>query len=172
MVSTSVGMLGTLAGCDAVKLPGLSDDGPPPAEGPVPTPPPPRADLVGDIFHYEVQYTDAEWRARLSPAEYKILRGGGTEDRNSHHFTRKTDPGTYACKGCDLPLYLSEEKVILDIGWVFFKYAIPDSVLFGQEDVRIEAHCRRCGSHIGHVLYVQGQILHCVNGIALEFADA
>ena len=172
LLSASAGALGTLAACDAVKLPGVDNDRRNAASGAT-TPPPPRTDTVSDVFQYEVTYTDAEWRSRLSPAEYQILRANGTEQRHSHRFTQKTDTGTYSCKGCDLPVYLSEQKINLDIGWVFFRHALPDSTLFNQEDDgRIEAHCRRCGSHLGHVLYVEGQILHCINGTALGFKDA
>lgn len=173
LVSAGVGAITGLAACDAVRLPGV-DEKPKVAtdDGPETAPPPPRTAAAGDVFHYEVQYSDAEWRTRLTPAEYKILRAGGTEERHSHHFTQKTDPGTYSCKGCDLPIYLSEEKVNLDIGWVFFKHSLPDAVLLGQDEGQIEAHCRRCGSHLGHVLFVKSDILHCINGTALGFEDA
>jgi len=121
---------------------------------------------------YKVRHTEEEWRARLSPDEYSVLREGDTEPRHSHYLTRETGAGIYNCQGCDLPIYSSEEKTILDIGWVFFRHALPDSVLLGVDSDRIEAHCRRCGSHIGHVLYVETEILHCVNGTALDFKAA
>ena len=174
LVSSSLGLVGSLAACDGVALPGV-DNRPPDPNQPdtTGTPPPPRQVSEKDVFHYEVQYPDSEWRARLTPAEYTILREGGTEAKHSHRYTQTADPGTYLCKGCDLPTYLSDEKINLDIGWVFFRHALVDSVLFGNEDDgRIEAHCRRCGSHLGHVLYVQGQILHCINGTALSFEAA
>ena len=170
--------IGTLAACDGVDLPGLNSQTPPSA----PTAPETtlvEAGITPEVlpssqteFIYEIRYSEDEWRARLSPDAYKVLREGATEPRHSHYLTRETAPGVYHCQGCDLPVYTSSQKTILDIGWVFFKHALPDSVLLGVDQGRIEAHCRRCGSHLGHVLYVQTEILHCINGTALDFKAA
>ena len=176
--------LGAVAACDVVAFPGASQGGdratpsgatPPPPGAPSATssganvPPPPSA---AQGFAYEIKRSDADWRERLTPAEYNILRKGSTEPRNSHRYTQFSDEGTYTCKGCALPVYASTQKINLDIGWVFFHHAMPDSVLTGIDDDRIEAHCRRCGSHLGHILFVEGDILHCINGTALEFVEA
>jgi len=176
--------LGAVAGCDVVAFPGASKGGdtatssgtpPPPSDTPSGTnsstsvPPPPSA---AQGFAYEIQRSDADWRERLTPAEYQVLRKGGTEPRNSHRYTQSSGQGTYNCKGCALPVYASTQKINLDIGWVFFHHAMPDSVLTGIDDNQIEAHCRRCGSHLGHILVVEGDILHCINGTALEFIPA
>jgi len=171
-----IGTIGTLTACDAVNLPGFTS-APPRASAPENTlveamPMPEALPSSKTEFAYEVRYSDEEWRARLSPDEYRVLRQGGTEQRHSHYLTRETGPGIYNCQGCDLPIYTSSQKVILDIGWVFFKHALPDSVLLGVDSGRIEAHCRRCGSHMGHVLYVETEILHCINGTALDFKAA
>ncbi|MEO9970997.1 MAG: peptide-methionine (R)-S-oxide reductase [Hyphomonadaceae bacterium] len=169
----SMAGLGTLAACDGVTFPGFSSaDGPSPI-APIPTattaPPQPEPNAS---FSFEVQRTEEAWRARLTDSEYTILREGGTEPRHSSPLATATGKGTYLCKGCDLPIYLSAQKIILPKGWAFFTHSIENSVLTGIDNGAIEAHCRRCGSHLGHVLYVEGQILHCINGSALVFDAA
>lgn len=164
----SIATATTLAGCDRVALPGLAKrtlEEPKLEAGPMPA----RLPSSQTAFAYEVIHRDEDWRTRLTPAEYSVLREGATEPRNSHYYTRQTEAGIYRCKGCDLPVYDWTQKVILDIGWVFFRHAIPDSLLSGIDGRRIEVHCRRCGSHMGHILYVETEILHCVNGTALNF---
>lgn len=132
----------------------------------------PNAPVNGDDFVYEVNYTEAEWRARLTEKEFGILRMGGTEEPKSSPLWIEESKGVYHCKGCELPVYESQYKVIVDKGWAFFQHSIPDTVLtgidFGLEPI-IESHCRRCSSHLGHVVYVETQILSCINGAALNF---
>lgn len=184
----SLAGLGAVAACDVVAFPGASQgtsQGTGTATQPGTVPPPPGAPSGTNVppapsasanasqgFAYEIQYSDAEWRERLTPAEYQVLRKGGTEPRNSHRYTQTSAEGTYHCKGCALPIYPSTHKINLDIGWVFFHHAMPDSVLTGIDKDQIEAHCRRCGSHLGHILAVEGEVLHCINGTALEFIPA
>lgn len=136
-------------------------------------------------FVYQVTRTEAEWRERLSEAEYYIMREFGTEQRFASDLVEEERDGHYHCRGCDLTIYDSDQKTIRQIGWVFFYHARPDSVLLGIDELPLEmtgadgveqsiqlteAHCRRCGSHLGHVLLVQGDMLHCINGTALDFA--
>ena len=138
----------------------------------------------GGGFEYEVQRTDEEWRAMLSDDEYVILRKGSTEFPKSSTLWNEARDGIYSCRGCELNLYNSNWKVPLDKGWAFFKHAAPNSLLMAvdgaaadgmmgsdREGTRamIEVHCRRCGSHIGHILKVEGKVLHCINGTALTF---
>jgi len=145
-------------------------------------PPSAHADGHGDAHIYTVTKTEAEWRAHLSEFEYAILREGRTEKQKTSPLWEESRPGDYHCKGCDLHSYSGNWKVNLSKGWVFFKHAQPDAVLFGidgpvaeygQTSSGIEAvsevHCRRCGSHLGHHLYVEGQVVHCINGTALTF---
>lgn len=131
-------------------------------------------------FQYSYQKTEKEWRAQLTEAEYGILREGKTEKKKSSPLWKEKRAGEYHCKGCDLRVYSSDYKVNLNKGWVFFRQSEPDSVLLGIDLVTtyggrkkngsvMEAHCRRCGSHFGHILYVKGEILHCINGAALSF---
>ena len=136
-------------------------------------------------YTYEVTRTEEEWHARLNDDEYRILRKFKTEKAHSHTYATSTDKGSYACRGCNLDIYESSWKVILDKGWVFFKHSQPNSVLTsidggpsgeGVDDLgrfsMIEAHCRRCGSHMGHILLVDNDLLHCINGTSLVFTPA
>lgn len=159
------------------------------------------ADGHGDAFQYEVTRTDDEWTAMLTEDEHKILRQGGTEPPKSHPLWDSTEAGMYSCKGCDLPVYDARWKVVVDIGFLFYRHAEPASVMtsidrsvyaqFGgaagamgpvvpegisEEDLRaidnlllIEVHCRRCASHLGHLVIAQGKLLHCINGLAMNF---
>jgi len=134
-------------------------------------------------FQYSYQKTEAEWRAQLSEAEYAILREGKTEKKKSSPLWKEKRAGTYKCQGCDLLVYSSDYKVKLNKGWAFFRQSEPDSVLLGIDLVTkyggkkkngsvMEVHCRRCGGHFGHILYVKGEILHCINGASLNFEGA
>jgi len=136
-----------------------------------------------DTFTYEVTRTEKEWRARLDELEYFVMREGGTEPRHQSLYTFEKREGSYRCKGCELTAFEASWKVQHpDIGWVFFKQAIPDTILtgidehFGMMDgdpkATIECHCRRCGSHFGHILDVRGEVLHCLNGTSLVFSAA
>ncbi len=143
---------------------------------------------MGIDFDYEVTRTEAEWRAMLDDNEYYILRETGTEPPKSSPLWNEERAGNYHCKGCDLLVYPSEWKVPLDKGWVFFDHAIPNTVMTdldlgspyaGNPDMQevpseqplIELHCRRCGSHLGHLVSINGPI-HCINGTALDFKPA
>jgi len=140
-------------------------------------------DQVGmsDNYTYEVNYTDAQWKERLTEAEFTILREGDTEERKSSPLWKEKREGLYHCKGCDLNVYESKYKTVLDKGWVFFKHGKPDAVLMGidfstrysrgerKKETVMESHCRRCGSHLGHILYINKEILHCINGTSLVF---
>lgn len=137
-----------------------------------------------DTYTYQITRTEEEWRARLSDEEYQVLRKGGTEVPHTSLNAFREDAGSYACKGCDLEVFTSTWKVVhADIGWAFFTQAQPMSILTSIDsaaddmvdamgappEATIECHCRRCGSHLGHILTVKGQTLHCINGSALTF---
>ncbi len=143
-----------------------------------------KADVVPgqDDFDYEVTRTEDEWRAMLDDNEYAVLRMGDTEEPKSSPLWNEMSAGNYYCKGCDLHVYESPWKVEVDKGWAFFRQSVPNSMLMnidwpadaGQDPAfarltMIEAHCRRCGSHLGHILTVENQTLHCINGAALTF---
>jgi peptide-methionine (R)-S-oxide reductase len=123
--------------------------------------------------------SDAEWRRRLSPAAYAVLRRGETERSGSSPLDREHRRGTFRCAGCDLPLYSSADKYDSGTGWPSFTRPLagavgtrPDDTLFMR---RTEVHCRRCGGHLGHVFddgpRPTGQ-RWCMNGAALRFVPA
>jgi peptide-methionine (R)-S-oxide reductase len=133
-------------------------------------------------FSYEIERSEAEWREMLDDEEYHILREGGTELPASSDLWNETRPGIYGCRGCNLHVYSSEWKVPLEKGWAFFAHSEDNTVMTsidGPQEVYgmdpdgpgnlIEAHCRRCGSHLGHILLVEGEVLHCINGRSLTF---
>jgi len=136
-----------------------------------------------DPFDYEVTRTEDEWRAMLGE-DFCILREGETErPRSSQHWAEARE-GMYNCRGCDLPQYSSFAKVSLLKGWAFFTASEPNAQMMSQDgpaimaeggsahDIAIEVHCRRCGSHMGHILLVEGKVLHCINGASLNFEEA
>ncbi len=140
---------------------------------------------ASDGFEYEVIRTDAEWRAILSPPEHAVLRKRSTELPKSNPLWNNTADGIYCCRGCDLTIYDSIWKVELDKGWAFFAQSRENAVLMGIDGqppdgmadpegpgAMIEARCRRCGSHLGHILTVEGTTLHCINGTSLQFRPA
>jgi len=127
-------------------------------------------------FGYEVEKSDAEWRAQLSPATYKVLRHADTENPYSSPLNSEHRKGIFACAGCRLPLFSSTTKFESHTGWPSFWQPLPHAVLthadrtLGME--RIEVLCRRCGGHLGHV-FDDGPkptgLRYCMNGLAMVF---
>lgn len=139
--------------------------------------------LPGQVFgansQFEVKRSDAEWRAMLSKLEYKVMRREGTERAGSSPLDKNYAPGTYRCRGCDLPVYSSKAKFDSGTGWPSFWQSLPNAV--GTKDdrklfvTRTEVHCRRCGSHFGHIFDDGPEPTgkrHCVNGVSLVFNAA
>ncbi|MGR3526675.1 MAG: peptide-methionine (R)-S-oxide reductase MsrB [Paracoccaceae bacterium] len=128
---------------------------------------------------FEVTRTEAEWRAMLTPAEYRVMREEGTERAGSSPLDKVYDPGVYHCRGCDLPLYDASTKYDSGTGWPSFFQALPDAIGTSQDRklfmLRTECHCRRCGSHLGHIFDDGPQPTgkrHCLNGVSLVFKPA
>ena len=128
---------------------------------------------------FEVTRTDAEWRAMLSDLEYKVMRREGTERAGSSPLDKNYAKGTYHCRGCDLPLYTSDHKYDSGTGWPSFWQSLPGAVEtktdFKLIYPRTEVHCRRCGSHLGHVFNDGPKPTgkrHCLNGVSLVFKPA
>ncbi len=135
------------------------------------------AEAAEQPAHYEVEKTDAEWRKQLSPAQYHVLREHGTERAGSSPLAGEHRQGTFQCAACGLPLFSSENKFESGTGWPSF-WAPLDGAIGTTKDrtlwmVRTEVHCRRCGSHLGHV-FDDGPrptgLRYCMNGVALAFS--
>ncbi|MEM8978004.1 MAG: peptide-methionine (R)-S-oxide reductase MsrB [Pseudomonadota bacterium] len=128
---------------------------------------------------FEITRTDAEWRAMLTSLEYKVMRKEGTERAGSSPLDKVYDKGTYHCRGCDLPLYSSKTKYDSKTGWPSFWKPLPNAVGTKPDRKllvrRTEVHCRRCGSHLGHVFNDGPKPTgkrHCLNGVSLVFKAA
>ena len=138
----------------------------------------PRA-LTAAEGNFEVTRTDAEWKAMLTDLEYKVMRKEGTERAFTSPLNDNKAAGTYICRGCDLPLYSSEAKYDSGTGWPSFWKSLPNAVGTKPDRkllrTRTEVHCRRCGSHLGHI-FNDGPAptgkRHCLNGVSLKFAAA
>lgn len=120
--------------------------------------------------------SDADWRQRLTANQYMVLRAHGTERPGSSPLDKEKRKGTFACAGCDLPLFSSDTKFESGTGWPSFYQPLPDAIetkidrsLFMK---RTEVHCKRCLGHLGHV-FDDGPpptgLRYCMNGIALKF---
>jgi peptide-methionine (R)-S-oxide reductase len=128
---------------------------------------------------FEVTLSEAEWKARLSPAAFTVLREEGTEQAFTSPLNDEHGAGTFACAGCDLPLFDASAKFDSGTGWPSFWQPLDNAVgtkadngLFGA---RTEVHCRRCGGHLGHVFNDGPQptgLRYCMNGVALAFKAA
>ncbi|MCF6317433.1 MAG: peptide-methionine (R)-S-oxide reductase MsrB [Marinosulfonomonas sp.] len=128
---------------------------------------------------FEVTRTDEEWRAQLTPLQYDVMRHEGTERAGSSPLDKIYAEGTYQCRGCDLALYPSSTKFDSGTGWPSFWKPLPGAVGTKEDNSffskRTEVHCRRCGSHLGHV-FNDGPAptgkRHCLNGVSLTFVAA
>jgi peptide-methionine (R)-S-oxide reductase len=128
---------------------------------------------------FEIMKTDAEWRASLEEARFRVLRHEDTEYPGTSPLLNEKRKGTFHCAGCDLPVYSSETKYESGTGWPSFWDSLPNAVgikvdksLFME---RVECHCRRCGGHFGHI-FDDGPPptgkRHCINGLSLTFKPA
>jgi len=123
--------------------------------------------------------SDAQWRARLSPTQYAVLRRAATERAGSSPLNREHRRGAFRCAGCDQPLFSSAAKYDSGTGWPSFRRALPRAVGTRVDRsigaVRVEVHCARCGGHLGHV-FDDGPPptgkRYCMNGAALRFVPA
>ena len=128
---------------------------------------------------FEIVRTEAEWRARLTPEQFRVLREHGTERAGTSALDKQYAPGAYRCAGCDLPLFSSGTKFDSGTGWPSFWAPLEGAVETSKDRsffmVRIEVHCRRCGGHLGHV-FDDGPaptgLRYCMNGASLGFVPS
>lgn len=128
---------------------------------------------------YEVSLTEAQWRVKLSPAAFAVLRQEDTERAFTSPLNDEHRRGTFACAGCALPLFASTTKFDSGTGWPSFYAPLTNAVRTRDDGslgmARTEVHCRRCGGHLGHV-FDDGPkptgLRYCMNGVAMTFAAA
>jgi peptide-methionine (R)-S-oxide reductase len=125
---------------------------------------------------FPIEKSDEEWRRVLSPQQYAVLRGHGTERPGSCALLAEKRLGRFSCAGCQQPLFVADRKFESGTGWPSFVAPLEGSVgttvdaTYGME--RTEVHCSRCGGHLGHV-FPDGPpptgLRYCINGVALDF---
>lgn len=128
---------------------------------------------------FEVNFSDEQWRQRLSAEQYHILREEGTERAYSSPLNNEHRTGTFACAGCELALFSSSTKFDSHTGWPSFWAPLANAVGTRQDRsfgmFRESVHCRRCGGHLGHVFDDGPQptgLRYCMNGLAMTFTAA
>lgn len=127
--------------------------------------------------NYHVQRTDEEWREILSSAEYQVMQEGGREPEGTSYLVAQSENGLYLCRGCELEIYASNDKIHPGQGWPAFTQPLYERAVHTVIDRpaihrSTEVHCRRCESHLGDIMpepaSPTGEI-HLLNGVALVF---
>lgn len=138
-----------------------------------------RGQLVGPVDAPDVVKTDAQWRAQLTPEQFQIARGKGTERPFCGTLLDNKRPGIYSCVCCALPVFTSENKFNSGTGWPSFFQPVAAENVSTHEDrsygmSRVEILCTRCDAHLGHV-FEDGPpptgLRYCVNSESLAFTD-
>eukprot|EP01018_Ginkgo_biloba_P026658 Gb_11290 [translate_table: standard] len=127
----------------------------------------------------EVKKSEEEWRAILSPEQFRILRQKGTEFPGTGEYNKFYEDGLYKCAGCGTPLYKSTTKFDSGCGWPAFFEGLPGAInrTPDPDGRRIEITCAACGGHLGHVFKGEGfptptDERHCVNSVSIKFTPA
>jgi len=127
----------------------------------------------------KITKTEQQWREQLSDEEYKVCREHGTERAFSGEYADCKTAGTYLCTGCGEPLFTSETKFDSGTGWPSFFQPISDKAIDETEDnklfmKRVEVHCAKCDSHLGHVFPDGPQptgLRYCINSVSLKLKE-
>ncbi len=123
--------------------------------------------------------TDTEWRAKLTPEQYHVLREAGTERAFTGQYDKHFDEGEYTCSGCGTVLFASDAKYNSGCGWPAFTKPADGETVEERRDVshgmiRTEVLCTSCGGHLGHVFPdgppEDGGMRYCINSASLDFA--
>jgi peptide-methionine (R)-S-oxide reductase len=129
-----------------------------------------------EIEQFPVEHTEEEWRRKLTPAQFQVLRKHGTERAGTSPLNQEKRPGTFTCAGCGQDLFAASAKFESGTGWPSF-YEPLEGAIATTEDrsffmTRTEVHCSKCGGHLGHVFpdgpKPTGQ-RYCMNGAAMDF---
>ena len=127
---------------------------------------------------YKIQKTNEEWKKILSDEEYRVLIEKGTEYPGTGEYNIHMKEGIYNCKGCDNPLFTSDQKFESNCGWPSFDNAIAGSVEYKDDyslgRTRVEILCTNCGGHLGHVFNdgpTESGKRYCVNSVSIDFKN-
>lgn len=124
--------------------------------------------------------TEAQWRKKLTSAEFRVLREEGTERPHSSPLNKEERAGTFVCAGCGNAVYSSKTKFESGTGWPSFWAPIDKGAVGTSRDLKLgyprtEVHCADCGGHLGHIFNDGPEPTgkrHCLNGVALDFRAA
>jgi peptide-methionine (R)-S-oxide reductase len=128
---------------------------------------------------YPFVLSDTEWRRKLTPEQYYVMREHGTERAGTCALLHEKRPGTFTCAGCGKKLFASDGKFESGTGWPSFGAPLEGAVGTSSDRshgmLRVEVHCANCGSHLGHV-FPDGppptNLRFCINGVAMNFSPS
>ncbi|MBJ7288367.1 peptide-methionine (R)-S-oxide reductase MsrB [Williamsia sp.] len=129
-----------------------------------------------------IELTDEQWREKLTPEEYRVLRQAGTEAPFVGEYTDTTTTGVYRCRACDAELFRSDQKFESHCGWPSFFSPLAGEAIIEKVDrsmgmKRTEVLCANCGSHLGHVFEGEGydtptDLRYCINSVSMRLEEA
>jgi peptide-methionine (R)-S-oxide reductase len=133
-----------------------------------------------DHVSTDLPHTEEEWRVRLSPEEFRVLRQAGTEPPFTGEYVSTVTPGTYRCRACGVPLFSSGTKFDSHCGWPSFDEALPGTIRYVADRslgmTRTEVRCANCDSHLGHRFdgegYTAKDARYCINSVSIRLDPA